>query len=56
MGMDHMKLSVALWRMPTDPCPAAACFDDGRVVHIEATTVARPTGVKPIILAPSSLQ
>ena len=21
--------------MPTDPCPAAACFNNGRVIHIE---------------------
>ena len=32
---NHMKLSFVLWRVPTDPCPAAPCFDDGRVVHIE---------------------
>ncbi len=30
-----VMLYVVSWGMPTDPCPAAACFDDGMVIHIE---------------------
>ena len=30
-----VMLYVVSWGMPADPRPAATCFDDGRVIHIE---------------------
>ena len=31
-----VKLYVFLWRMPADPCPAATCFYDVGVIHIQS--------------------
>ena len=31
------NLHILLRGMPTDPCPAATCFHDGKVIHIQGS-------------------
>jgi len=33
----EMALYIVAWRMPADPCPAVACFNDKGVIHVQGS-------------------